>query len=62
MKLNFNKEYKLCSGYRVFPDGTKCKGCIDCNRTWLLITKKIFEIFIAAIGYRYGRSKEPFNE
>lgn len=20
----------LCSGYRVFPDGTKCKGCRDC--------------------------------
>ena len=20
-----------CSGYGVFPDGTKCKGCSDCN-------------------------------
>lgn len=22
----------LCSGYRVFPDGTKCAGCADCNK------------------------------
>ena len=21
----------LCSGYRVFPDGTKCEGCADCS-------------------------------
>lgn len=21
----------LCSGYRVFPDGTKCNGCRDCK-------------------------------
>lgn len=21
----------LCSGYRVFPDGTKCNGCADCK-------------------------------
>jgi hypothetical protein len=21
----------LCSGYRVFPDGTKCAGCRDCR-------------------------------
>ena len=21
----------LCSGYRVFPDGTRCGGCSDCN-------------------------------
>ncbi|MDD3686739.1 MAG: hypothetical protein PHE56_08225 [Bacteroidales bacterium] len=19
-----------CSGYKVFPDGSKCKGCPDC--------------------------------
>ncbi len=25
------KEKELCSGYRVFPDGTKCKGCSDCD-------------------------------
>lgn len=23
----------LCSGYRVFPDGTKCPGCRDCNKS-----------------------------
>jgi hypothetical protein len=23
----------LCSGYRVFPDGSKCPGCADCKRT-----------------------------
>jgi hypothetical protein len=22
----------LCSGYRVFPDGTECKGCNDCTK------------------------------
>jgi hypothetical protein len=22
---------KLCSGYRVFPDGEKCGGCKDCE-------------------------------
>jgi hypothetical protein len=21
----------LCSGYKVFPDGRKCKGCEDCE-------------------------------
>lgn len=21
----------LCSGFRVFPDGSKCKGCDDCK-------------------------------
>lgn len=21
---------KLCSGYRVFPDGSPCAGCKDC--------------------------------
>lgn len=20
-----------CSGYRVYPDGTKCAGCSDCD-------------------------------
>lgn len=24
-------DIKLCSGYRVFPDGAKCNGCSDCN-------------------------------
>jgi len=23
---------KLCSGFRVFPDGEKCPGCEDCKR------------------------------
>lgn len=23
---------KRCSGYGVFPDGTKCKGCDDCRK------------------------------
>lgn len=23
---------KLCSGYRVLPDGTKCSGCLDCRK------------------------------
>ena len=23
----------LCSGYKVFPDGRKCKGCEDCENT-----------------------------
>lgn len=23
----------LCSGYKVFPDGRKCKGCEDCEST-----------------------------
>jgi hypothetical protein len=22
----------LCSGYRVFPGGEKCKGCSDCTK------------------------------
>lgn len=22
---------KLCSGYRVFPGGERCKGCTDCK-------------------------------
>ena len=26
-------EYPLCSGYRVFPDGSKCDGCKDCQKT-----------------------------
>ena len=26
-----NEDGSLCSGYGVFPDGSKCKGCIDCG-------------------------------
>ena len=22
---------QLCSGFRVFPDGRECKGCLDCE-------------------------------
>jgi hypothetical protein len=22
---------RLCSGFRVFPDGTHCAGCSDCD-------------------------------
>lgn len=25
-------ENKLCSGYGVFPDGSKCAGCPDCSK------------------------------
>lgn len=24
-------EQPLCSGWRVFPDGTRCQGCADCS-------------------------------
>lgn len=27
---------KRCSGYRVFPDGTRCDGCQDCKATEIL--------------------------
>ena len=30
-KISNNKGGGICSGWRVFPDGTKCKGCIDCD-------------------------------
>ena len=29
--MSDKKDRKLCSGYRVFPDGTKCDGCQDCQ-------------------------------
>ena len=25
-----NDTKKLCSGFKVFPDGKKCSGCKDC--------------------------------
>jgi hypothetical protein len=33
MKKNYsnNPGNSLCSGFKVFPDGKRCKGCIDCN-------------------------------
>lgn len=24
------KSVRLCSGFKVFPNGEKCPGCIDC--------------------------------
>lgn len=30
-KISNNKGGGICSGWRVFPDGSKCKGCIDCD-------------------------------
>ncbi len=30
-KASDGKDKRLCSGYGVFPDGNKCKGCSDCN-------------------------------
>lgn len=38
-----NKGGSLCSGYKVFPDGSKCKGCIDCN--FLKSKKTISQVF-----------------
>jgi len=38
-----NKNGMLCSGYKVFPDGSKCKGCIDCD--FLKSTKSIKQVF-----------------
>lgn len=26
-----DNEQPLCSGYGVFPDGTRCEGCADCS-------------------------------
>ena len=26
-----NRDEWCCSGFGVFPDGGKCKGCIDCK-------------------------------
>jgi len=23
---------RLCSGFRVFPDGDRCEGCSDCKK------------------------------
>jgi len=30
-KEHFELEPKRCSGHKVFPDGTICKGCPDCK-------------------------------
>lgn len=37
-----------CSGYGVFPDGKKCKGCSDCEGKFLkrgITNKEIYEVF-----------------
>lgn len=31
MASDNNVTAPLCSGWRVFPDGTKCLGCSDCS-------------------------------
>lgn len=30
-KKSNNAGGSLCSGYKIFPDGSACKGCIDCE-------------------------------
>ena len=42
-KKSKNKGGSLCSGYKVFPDGRKCKGCIDCD--FLKSKKSIEQVF-----------------
>jgi Zn-finger protein len=42
-KTSNNKGGSLCSGYKVFPDGRKCKGCIDCN--FLKSKKSVNQVF-----------------
>lgn len=29
----------LCSGYKVFPNGKKCSGCLDCETEYVAIKK-----------------------
>lgn len=36
-----NMKYKpMCSGWKVFPGGKKCKGCPDCTTQNKMATKK----------------------
>jgi len=30
-EIGDNSTERLCSGFGVFPDGTMCSGCLDCN-------------------------------
>jgi hypothetical protein len=30
-KKSNNPDGSLCSGYKIFPDDSKCLGCIDCD-------------------------------
>lgn len=34
---------RLCSGYRVFPNGDECKGCPDCDKTIKFIEPELTE-------------------
>ena len=31
-KVKYDEANKRCCGYKVFPDGSECKGCPDCQR------------------------------
>jgi len=42
-KISNNVGGWLCSGYKIFPDGSKCKGCIDCE--FGKIKKSMQEVF-----------------
>jgi hypothetical protein len=43
-KISNNKGGRLCSGYGVFTDGTKCKGCKDCKFGKKKLKKKMPEL------------------
>jgi hypothetical protein len=30
-KISNNANGSLCSGYKIFPNGSRCAGCIDCD-------------------------------
>lgn len=37
---SFGVRYRpLCSGWKIFPDGKKCKGCKDCSNSEIMATK-----------------------
>lgn len=41
--ISNNKGGWLCSGYKVFQDGSKCLGCVDCD--FGKLTKSIQQVF-----------------
>ena len=47
-KKSNNKGGWLCSGYGVFPDGSKCKGCMDCGFGKQVMTMKEIEKSISS--------------
>jgi hypothetical protein len=51
----------LCSGWGVFPDGTKCKGCDDCNGTKIPKTKKEIERHFSKTHSRLSIKKVKRN-